>query len=51
MRKDSLAKDGEFGEGNLVFKQFRNDNLIKKLKDRLYKIKSNELTLEHITTV
>ena len=45
MRKDSIVKEGEFGIGNLVFKEFRRmgylDNL-KKLKDNLV---SKELSL------
>lgn len=48
MRKISLANDGEFGEGNLVFKQFRNDGLLQELKDRKYKFKSKELSLESL---
>ena len=48
MRKISLANDGEFGEGNLVFKQFRNDGILQKLKDRKYKYKSSELSLESL---
>ena len=45
MRKDSIIRDGEFGIGNLVFKELRRmgylDNL-KKLKDNLV---SKELSL------
>lgn len=48
LRKESLAKDGEFGEGNLIFKQFRNDGYLDTLKDRMYKIKSKELSLESL---
>lgn len=48
LRKESLAVDGEFGEGNLVFKQFRNNGYIKELRDRKYKYKSDELTLEKL---
>ena len=28
MRKESLAKDGEWGTGNLVFKEFRNQGIL-----------------------
>ena len=48
MRKTSLANEGEFGEGNLVFKQFRNDGILDELKDRKYQFKSKELTLEKL---
>ena len=49
LRKESLAADGEFGEGNLIFKQLRNDGIIDELKDRLYAMKSKELTLENLS--
>ena len=48
MRKISLANDGEFGEGNLVFKEFRNKGYLDDLKDRKYAYKSKELTLEKL---
>lgn len=46
MRKESLAKDGEFGEGNLLFKKLRNDGYIKRLKDVLSDLISKNLSLE-----
>jgi hypothetical protein len=49
MRKESLAKDGEFGEGNLIFKEFRNKGYIDELNDRQNKIKSKELSLESLS--
>ena len=49
MRKESLAKDGEWGTGNLVFKEFRNSGILQDLKDRKYKYKSKELTLENLS--
>lgn len=48
LRKESLIKGGEFGEGNLVFKQLRNEGILQELKDRLHKNKSAELTLENL---
>lgn len=48
LRKESLITDGEFGQGNLLFKQFRNEGILDELKDRLYKKKSDELTLENL---
>lgn len=47
MRKESLATDGEWGIGNLVFKEFRNLGYLDSLKDRKYKYRSRELTLEN----
>lgn len=48
MRKESLATDGEWGTGNLVFKEFRNLGYLDSLKDRKYKYRSKELTLENL---
>jgi hypothetical protein len=39
-------KDGEFGLGNLVFKELRNQGLIQKLKDLKTKIEEDELSLK-----
>jgi hypothetical protein len=50
LRKSSLKSEGEFSDGNLVFKEFRNRGYLKDLKDRKNKIKSNELTLEGVMT-
>lgn len=36
MRKESLAAEGEFGLGNLIFKEFRNTGRLDDLKERLY---------------
>ena len=44
MRKYSLAKEGEYGTGNLIFKQIRNIGLLDKLKDKLYELRSDELS-------
>lgn len=47
MRKESLeTEDGEYAEGNLMFKELRNQGYIEKLKDRYYEVRSEELTLE-----
>lgn len=48
LRKESLAKDGEYGLGNLIFKQLRNEGILDKLKERLYKYESEKLTLENL---
>lgn len=48
LRKISLATEGEFGEGNLIFKQFRNEGWLDALKDMKYAYRSKELTLEGI---
>lgn len=46
LRKESLSTEGEYGTGNLIFKEFRNLGRLKELKDILKELKSKELTLE-----
>lgn len=48
LRKESLSKEGEYGLGNLIFKQFRNEGILDDLKERLYQYESERLTLENI---
>ena len=48
LRKDSLAKDGEFGLGNLIFKEMRNQDKLQQIKDRIKEVESKELTLESL---
>lgn len=47
IRKDSLATEGEYGKGNQLFKDLRNNGLLDDLKIAYKKKRSNELTLEH----
>ena len=46
LRKESIAKDGEYGIGNLVFKEFRNRGWLDGLKEMRDELKSRELSLE-----
>jgi len=46
LRKNSLASEGEFGMGNLVFKNLRNSDYISKLKDAYYDVLSKELSMK-----
>lgn len=48
LRKDSIAIDGEYGEGNLVFKEFRNKGYLDNLKQLLVDETSKELSLESL---
>ncbi len=50
LRKTSLAVDGEFGEGNLLFKKIRNGGFLKRLKDAINDAISKELSLEMFYT-
>lgn len=46
IRKNSIMVDGEYGKGNLLFKEIRNTGLLQQLKEELYNILSRELTFE-----
>ena len=46
MRKSSIMKDGEFGIGNLTFKELRNLNYLDDLKELKDKLTSQELSLD-----
>lgn len=46
MRRNSIAKDGEYGIGNLVFKELRNNLFLDNLKELKNKLISNELSLK-----
>lgn len=45
MRKSSLKKDGEFSQGNLLFKELRNNGFLGRLKDALNSSISEELSI------
>lgn len=46
MRHNSIAIDGEYGQGNQLYKDIRNLGLIDKLKESLLNAKSKELSYE-----
>lgn len=48
IRRTSLDTEGEYGEGNLLFKEIRNLGLLDKLKDAYKVTRSKELTLEQL---
>lgn len=48
LRKDSISTDGEYGVGNLVFKEFRNRGYLDNLKQLMVDETSKELSLEHL---
>ena len=49
IRKYSLDTDGEYGNGNQLFKHIRNIGLLDALKDAYKSSRSRELSLEHLT--
>ena len=46
LRKKSIAEEGEYGLGNLVFKEFRNRGYLDRLRELRNELKSRELSLE-----
>ena len=48
LRKSSIASEGEYGIGNLVFKQFRSLGYLSTLKKLRKQLKSEELSLESL---
>lgn len=48
LRRTSIMADGEFGKGNLVFKEIRNEGLLDALKEKQYELSSKELSLESL---
>lgn len=48
IRKNSIAVDGEYGKGNILFKDLRNAGLLDKLRDQISKEKAKELSLESL---
>lgn len=46
MRKNSITADGEFAQGNLIFKELRNMGYLDKLNDSINKLSGKDLTLE-----
>lgn len=48
IRKNSLAISGEYGKGNLIFKEIRNLGLLDKLKDKRAELISRDLSLESL---
>lgn len=48
LRKESIATEGEYGLGNLVFKEFRNLGYLDNLKELRKQEKTKELSLEQL---
>lgn len=50
VRKNSIAADGEYGVGNILFKEIRNTGGLGKLRDALTNATNKQLTLEGMST-
>lgn len=48
LRKTSIATEGEYGMGNLIFKEMRNRGYLDNLKELKRERRSQELSLEHL---
>lgn len=48
LRTESISNEGEFGIGNLVFKEIRRQGILDNLKDLKFKLLSKELSLESL---
>lgn len=48
LRRNSINTDGEYGIGNLIFKEFRNRGWLDNLKEVAAEEKSKQLSLEHL---
>lgn len=48
LRQDSIKEDGEFGIGNLVFKEFRNIGYLDNLKRLKRQLQSKDMSLENL---
>ena len=48
LRINSIANEGEFGTGNLIFKEVRRTGIIDKLKELKVELQENELSLESL---
>ena len=51
MRKNSIAVDGEYGEGNQIFKDIRNLGLLDALKQKRDELISKDLSLESLSSI
>ena len=45
LRQESILKDGEYGKGNLIFKELRNQWILQGLKDKLVELENKEMSL------
>ena len=48
LRRNSIATDGEYGKGNLAFKEIRNNGYLDKLKDLKVKLTEKSMIIEDI---
>ena len=50
LRQESILTNGEYGKGNLVFKELRNKGILQDLKDKKVELENKEMSLESLET-
>jgi len=48
LRQESILVDGEYGKGNLIFKELRNRGILQSLKDKKVELENKEMSLESL---
>lgn len=46
LRQSSLISGGEFSDGNLIFKELRNDGILQELKDKKIELQNKEMSIK-----
>lgn len=46
LRQSSLLQDGEYGKGNLIFKEIRNKGILQGLKDKKVELENDEMSID-----
>jgi len=46
LRQNSIMNDGEYGKGNLIFKEIRNEGILQELKDKKVNLENNEMSIK-----
>ena len=45
LRQSSILQGGEYSEGNLIFKELRNNGILQELKDKKVELQNQEMSL------
>lgn len=48
LRQSSILNDGEYGRGNLIFKELRNEGILQGLRDKKTELENQEMSLESL---
>ena len=50
LRQESLLTEGEYGKGNLIFKELRNNNTLQNLREKKIELENDEMSLKEELT-